>query len=270
MSAAASPHDRIDALKRRLTGFDRLGDGGDFASFDITKQYCDMARGAWRIGQADLPMTVLSKGNLDVIQHAIARQLRRAVQGDFIEAGVWRGGAVALMLALLREHGEKERRVLAADSFAGIPHSLVFRFDPVDDWPDRWVAPLEDFRLNLDSLGLLDEALEVLPGFFADTLPGLAERTFALVRLDADSLESTLTALAWLYPLLSKDGVIIIDDWHLPGCRAAVSAYIARHRLQATVRESHDNGYWFKREEWLEPPLPQLPVVIEPPGAPTA
>lgn len=255
MVAEASGHDTIAALKRRLTGHDRLGAGCDFDRFDVFEQYYDAHRGGWQIDRADLPMTLLGKGKLDLIEHAMLRQRERGVSGDLIEAGVWRGGAVALMAALLRATGETGRRVVAADSFAGIPPDTQFPLDPVDRWPDRWVASLAEVQANLDQLGLLDQ-VELLPGLFADSLPKLAGRRFALMRLDADSYDSTMTALAWLYPLLCRDGVVIIDDWHLPGCKLAVINYVRRHGLQVKFREAHGNCYWFKREERLEPPLP--------------
>ncbi len=43
------------------------------------------------------------------------------VPGDFIETGVWRGGACIMMRAVLEAYGVKDRRVWLADSFEGLP-----------------------------------------------------------------------------------------------------------------------------------------------------
>ena len=46
-------------------------------------------------------------------------------------------------------------------------------------------------------------------------LPTLADRSWALVRLDGDTYESTWVGLESLYPGLSQGGFVVIDD-----CRA--------------------------------------------------
>ena len=58
-------------------------------------------------------------------------------------------------------------------------------------------------------------------------MPGNIE-TFriALLRLDTDWYGSTLHELTHLFPLLSKGGVLIIDDYgHWQGARKAVDEY---------------------------------------------
>ena len=43
------------------------------------------------------------------------------VPGDFIETGVWRGGACIFMRAILYAHNIGDRCVWVADSFEGLP-----------------------------------------------------------------------------------------------------------------------------------------------------
>src|SRR5436305_11884220 len=43
------------------------------------------------------------------------------IPGDFIETGVWRGGACIYMRGILEAHGDAHRRVFVADSFKGLP-----------------------------------------------------------------------------------------------------------------------------------------------------
>ncbi|WCT71833.1 macrocin O-methyltransferase [Sphingomonas naphthae] len=171
----------------------------------------------------------------------------------FIEAGIWRGGAIILMRALLDVYGADGRKVFAADSFAGIPLNTKAKNDPVDRWADRWVAGLEEVRGNIARFGLLDERIIFVEGFFADSLPALRDERFALIRLDSDSYDSVETSLDYLYPLLSRGGVIIIDDWHLPGCRMAVQDYRARHGIADPIQQDGGNAYWVKRQEYGTP-----------------
>ena len=43
------------------------------------------------------------------------------VEGDFIETGVWRGGACIYAKAIIDSYGITDRTVWVADSFAGLP-----------------------------------------------------------------------------------------------------------------------------------------------------
>ncbi len=242
----------LDLIKRAVTNYPALGGGVAFEKFNSLVHY-DTARGGWQIAREAQPLTLLSKGQLDLLEKLMLDVVARRVAGDCIEAGAWRGGAVALMAAVMRAHGITGRRVVAADSFAGIPMNEQFRHDPVDLWPDRWAASEAEVRGTIARLGLLDDRVEFLTGNFADSLPGLAGRRLALVRLDSDAYDSVMTSLDWLYPLLMPGGVLVIDDWHLIGCRLAVDAYRARHAITDPVEVCAGNGYWFKTQPWSEP-----------------
>lgn len=53
------------------------------------------------------------------------------IPGDFIETGVWRGGASIMMRAVLKAYQVTNRTVWLADSFAGLPPPDVEKF-PAD------------------------------------------------------------------------------------------------------------------------------------------
>jgi O-methyltransferase/8-demethyl-8-(2,3-dimethoxy-alpha-L-rhamnosyl)tetracenomycin-C 4'-O-methyltransferase len=55
-----------------------------------------------------------------------------------------------------------------------------------------------------------------------------------------------MDSLDVLYPLLSPGGVILIDDWHLIGCRLAVDSYRAAHNITTSLTTAAGNGYWIK------------------------
>ena len=146
---------------------------------------------------------------------------------------------------------------MAADlPVAGIPMNERGRNDPVDLWKDRWVAPLDEVKQNIARFGLLDDRIEFVPGFFADSLKALSDERFSLARLDSDSYDSVETSLEFLYPLLSKGGVVIIDDWHLDGCKAAVADYRSRHGIDDKIYVFDGNAYWTKRQDYALPRRP--------------
>jgi hypothetical protein len=236
----------VDLIKRSVANYLYLGGDVAFEDFRCVTHY-DVPHGQWKIDPLARPITLLSRSQLDLVEKAVLMVEERGVPGDFIEAGVWRGGVIILMRALLSAYRIPGRKVFAADSFAGIPKNLRARNDPVDAWRDRWVASVDEVRANIERFGLLDDRIEFVVGFFADSLKNLSGRQFALMRLDSDSYDSVEESLVYLYPLLSKGGVIIIDDWHLVGCKAAVMNYRARYGVEEEIQVQDGNAYWVKR-----------------------
>lgn len=243
----------LETIKRAVTNYHYLGGESSFEQFRCVNHY-DLERGEWMVDPDSRPLTLLRKGQLDLIERAVAHIAQRNVAGDLMEAGIWRGGAIVLMRALLNAYGLAGRKVIAADSFTGIPLNTRATNDPVDQWSDRWVASLDEVRRNIARFGLLDDRIEFVPGLFADSLKGFTGRRLALLRLDSDSYDSVETSIEHLYPMLSPGGVIIIDDWHLPGCRMAVEDYRARYAINDPVQEFDANAFWTKRHEHGAPP----------------
>jgi O-methyltransferase/8-demethyl-8-(2,3-dimethoxy-alpha-L-rhamnosyl)tetracenomycin-C 4'-O-methyltransferase len=178
------------------------------------------------------------------------RVLREGVPGDFMEAGVWRGGASMMMRAVLKAYGIADRRVFAADSFAGFPtpaeSSPDFGFELVGH--PAFAIPLHEVKAAFARYGLLDEQVVFLEGLFRDTLPGAPVEALAVLRLDGDMYESTRDCLKHLYRKLSPGGTLIVDDYFLfETQRQAVDEFRAAHGIEdPIVQVDHFGGYWIK------------------------
>jgi O-methyltransferase len=195
--------------------------------------------------------TMIGLERLDNIEHAVVTVIREQVPGDLIETGVWRGGAVIFMRAVLAAHGDTSRVVWAADSFEGVPKPDAERF-PADAADTHWTfrelaVSLEDVKANFARYGLLDEQVRFLPGWFRDTLPAAPIDRLAVLRLDGDLYESTMVALEALYPKVSAGGFVIVDDYALRGCRAAVDDYRAEHRISESLEGVDWTGVYWRR-----------------------
>jgi O-methyltransferase len=174
------------------------------------------------------------------------------IPGDLIETGVWRGGACILMRGLLAVHGETERKVIVADSFEGLPRpdTIAYPAETTEEFHQyaELAVSLETVKANFAAYGLLDDQVEFLKGWFKDTLPTLADRQFALVRLDGDMYQSTTEALENLYNRLSPGGVIIIDDYGaVPACRQAVEVFRAARNIIAPIEVADWTGVWWRK-----------------------
>jgi hypothetical protein len=207
--------------------------------------------------------TTLAVADLVHLEVIVDRILEDQVQGDFMEAGVFRGGTCIFLRGILMARREETRRVYVADSFAGIPpprrriedvstgRVLEPELDPTTDWVDRFVAGEELVRYNFRRYGLLDERVHFLRGFFNDSLPPVFGSTnaehpvvvadspiLALLRIDADAYDGVLDALEGAYHRLSPGGFVIIDDWHLGGARAACHFFRRRFNITGPIRSS--------------------------------
>jgi hypothetical protein len=196
--------------------------------------------------------TMIGMKRLDNLQYCVEKVIAENVPGDLIETGVWRGGAAIFMRAILKAYGVTDRRVLAADSFEGLPapNPLQFPKDADDSHHENayLAISLEEVKMNFERYGLLDEQVVFIKGWFRDTLPDVPADSLAVLRLDGDMYESTWDALTNLFPKLSVGGYVIIDDYKVvPGCRAAVEDFRRQHNIVDEIHEIDWAGVYWRR-----------------------
>jgi O-methyltransferase len=205
------------------------------------------------------PFTCVPVERLDHLEACLRRVVAEEIPGDVVEAGVWRGGVTMLMRAVLRELQANDRTVWVADSFAGLPRPDADRFPkeafaydtPVMQQIRQLAVPLGEVAAGFRTLGLLDDCVRFLPGWFADTLPAAPIDRLALLRIDADFYQSTWDALHALYDRLSPGGFVIIDDYgeaSWTDCQAAVDQFREARGI-AEPLEPVDPYCWFWRKE---------------------
>lgn len=196
--------------------------------------------------------TMVGLRRLDNVQYCAEKVLSDGVPGDFIETGVWRGGTCIFMRAILAAHNATDRLVWVADSFQGMPGSDSLSH-PKDSalqlqvHNDVIAVSLEAVQRNFDLYNLRDDQVRFLPGWFQDTLPTADIERLAIVRLDSDLYESTMTALTYLYPVLSPGGFLIVDDYHLPVCQDAVHEYRNRNGISEPIMDIDGIGAYWRR-----------------------
>lgn len=196
--------------------------------------------------------TMIGLKRLNNIEFCAEKVIKDGIEGDFIETGVWRGGACILMRGILAAYEVKNRKVFVADSFQGLPPPDSEKY-PVDkgdtNYTLRYLAISEqEVRRNFEKYGLLDEQVVFLRGWFRDTLPTAPIEKLSIIRLDGDMYGSTMDALNNLYPKLVKGGFCIIDDYGGgEPCKKAVDDYRAAHEIISEIQEIDWSGrYWRK------------------------
>jgi hypothetical protein len=148
------------------------------------------------------------------------------------------------------------RLTYLADSFRGIPNQVTYEpaieaFTPKHikvsglDVHSHTYEILNNNNVqrvmkDAQAVGLDMSRLRFVEGYFNDSLPALIRAEpaiqFAVVRLDGDTYFSTYEAIEILYPHLSPDGFLIVDDYlDWKTCRAAIDTYRTVHGIKEPI-----------------------------------
>lgn len=184
--------------------------------------------------------TMTSVERMFALYQSIHYIVHKNLPGDFVECGVWKGGSAMIIGLTLKKLGVTDRRIYMYDTYEGMS-------EPTDNDKDIFGNPaekllkssdksaeiwcystLEEVKGNMQRTGYPVNNIILVKGKVEETIPGTLPGTIALLRLDTDWYESTLHELKYLYPLVSSQGVLIIDDYgHWKGARKAVDEYFA-------------------------------------------
>lgn len=239
----------IDALNPTTLTAISLGTG------EVRIEELPPERWSDRMNGEDWPVnavTMVGYARLTNIERCLETVVAENIPGDFIETGVWRGGASMYAAAVLDVLGDTKRRVWLADSYQGLPEGDGVRY-PADandlHHKVRYMAcPLIEVEENFDRFGISTDRVTFLEGWFRDTLPTLADEWWSVVRLDGDMYESSILGFECLYPRLSPGGFCIVDDYGVPGCHRATDDYRAKHGINVESPEigESESIYWRK------------------------
>jgi O-methyltransferase len=125
---------------------------------------------------------------------------RDTIPGSLAEVGVWRG-----ITSVFIHYQLPHRRLYLFDTFMGFPNGngqdLDHRFRNTN---------VDAVRRKLGS----SANVHFCVGTFPETTQGLGSETFALVLLDLDKFDATLSGLEFFYPRMVPGGYIFIHDYN--------------------------------------------------------
>ncbi|WP_418301560.1 TylF/MycF/NovP-related O-methyltransferase [Lysinibacillus fusiformis] len=186
------------------------------------------------------------------VKYVIANE----VQGDFVECGVWRGGSSMMVMETLRKLGVTDRDVYLYDTFEGMSEPSDSDIDFCGNRAEqKWLqsqsssvnlwcyASLDDVKSNIEKTSYPMDKIHFVKGKVEETLTESLPEKLCLLRLDTDWYESTYQELLHLYPLLSLNGVLIIDDYgHWQGARKAVNDYFKKYNVKMLLNKIDFTG----------------------------
>ena len=190
--------------------------------------------------------SMTSKERKYALYQAVKYIVNNNIKGDFVECGTWKGGSCMIIAETLKEMKQLNRKIYVYDTFEGMPkpteedYRLSDHHDTLEDWEKftkedavGWVGiPLEEVKTNMYSTDYPKENIIFVKGKVEDTIPKTMPKEIALLRLDTDWYESTKHELEQMYPLLVKNGVLIIDDYGtLAGSKKATDEYFKEGKI---------------------------------------
>jgi len=129
------------------------------------------------------------------------------VEGDVIECGTWKGGSAANLSLACRIVG---RKLKIFDSFEGLPAGEPLDREAKLYKRGDYAGSLDEVRANIEKYGA-PQCCEYVRGWFKDTLPQL-NSPVVLAFLDVDLEASLDTCVRYIYPNLTPQGFIFIDE----------------------------------------------------------
>jgi O-methyltransferase len=204
------------------------------------------------------PYTSTSPERIVGLMNAVKYITANRIPGALVECGVWRGGSTMAAIYTLLSLKDTSRDVHLFDTFEGMsaPTDKDVMFDgqkaseilagserkegPGNYW---CIAGIEDVRNNVHGTGYPKEKIHLVKGKVEETIPQHAPAQIALLRLDTDWYESTAHEMKHLYPRVSPNGIVIIDDYgHWQGARRAVDEYFAGQAYQPLLNRLDYTG----------------------------
>tara|TARA_Y100001968_G_scaffold315855_1_gene342948 strand:+ start:1108 stop:1899 length:792 start_codon:yes stop_codon:yes gene_type:complete len=167
--------------------------------------------------------------------------IREKIDGDIIECGVWRGGCSIAMAKTIKRFNSN-KKIILYDTFAGMTRpteddvkakngrNALKKFNDLNtEGYNKWCyASVEEVKASFKKYGLLDIAsfrkgdISAVLKDNKDDLP----TKISLLRLDTDWYESTKDEMEILYPKVSKNGILLVDDYgSWEGARKAIDEY---------------------------------------------
>jgi len=197
-----------------------------------------------------------------------------AVPGDFLEAGVFRGGVSLYLATLLRVFGalgsaEDARHMWMVDAFGnGMPNNdystrlaerVHIRITSIETQNKNWTNQFAgdalsrnavsarvasglglEYRSRSPIVTLGTAGIYSIPGYFNDSLSKrkghpIDRRRIAILRIDVDEFAATLEVFERLYPRLSIGGYVVLDDWKVWQAQQAALYYRRKYNITSSM-----------------------------------
>ena len=205
-------------------------------------------------------LTSDKKRILKLLDHYEVYKKILKVRGDIFECGVFKGASLIRFLTF-RDLIEKKnkRRVIGFDAFGKFPQP---KKKHKNKKADKIFAKRHDDNIGLGiNINLLKNYLKkkkitnykLVKGDVLKTLPNYIRKNkklkISLLHLDLDVYEPTIFVLEKLYKYISKNGIILLDDYtHIKGATLAVNEFLKKNKIKAYRVSKYGRPYFIQKK----------------------
>lgn len=160
----------------------------------------------------------------------------RAVTGDFVECGCWRGHSAHITAGILAER-KFAGTFHIFDSFDGLSdleqadtnEREALSPEEVEAQAKMFACSEEEFKKNLAEFSFI----KTYKGWIPERFEEVSNKTFSFVHIDVDLYQPYIDSIDFFYPRLSSGGVMVFDDYgytQFPGSTKAVDQRVDMYK----------------------------------------
>jgi len=178
------------------------------------------------------------------------------LQGAIVECGVYKGASLC-RFAMYREiaDGNQNRPIVGFDSFGEFPET---EFEGDMELRQRFIDTAGNSSISTEQLlEVLEKkncnrSVSLVEGDICQTVPKFVNDNpgfrIALLNLDVDIYEPSVTVLEYLFPLIEDGGILILDDYNsFPGETKAADDYFKSTGFNIIPSTEYPSIYFVKK-----------------------
>lgn len=176
-----------------------------------------------------------------ILAHYEIYKMTREIPGAIVECGVLKGASFS-RFAMFREifGNPFSKKIIGFDTFDTFPET---EFEGDKDARNRQINAAGINSISVDQLYEvlknkgIEKNVELVEGDITKTVPEYIEKhpelKISMLNLDTDIYEPAVTILKYMYPRITKGGVLILDDYEtFPGEAKAVDDYFKDKKIE--------------------------------------
>jgi len=149
----------------------------------------------------------------------------REVFGEIIEVGAYKGGSTDILAKY-----NPDKNIYCIDSFEGLPETTDKDFHNKGDFGGVDHVALAGY------FKIIRPNVRVIKGFTPQVFEIFGEnQRFGFAHIDVDLYQSVKDCLDFIFPRMSLNGCILIDDYKVrstPGCKVAIDEFMVDKECQ--------------------------------------
>jgi O-methyltransferase len=180
---------------------------------------------------------------LQIILHYLALILEREQPGDVVEFGCFSGTTSLFIRRLLNLEVAINRQLHVYDSFEGLPAKTIKDASVAGSGfkAGELKSPKRQLIKNFKQASLKPPIIH--KGWFSDLTDKDVPNLIAFAFLDGDFYTSIMESLNLIWPKITKDSIIIIDDYqrsNLPGVSRAIEDFFKQINQFPTIQQQQN------------------------------